>query len=97
MNLNRDIQSLTDFKHNTPQFVLQLRSTGDPIVLTINGKAALVVQDAASYQKLLDLAEDVRVLEGIRQGLEEMRAGRGRTAEEVFADIRRDLHIPREA
>ena len=97
MKLNRDIQSLTDFKHRTPEFVQQLRSTGEPIVLTINGKAALVVQDAESYQKLLDLAEDARVLEGIRQGLEDMRAGRGRAAEEVFADIRRDLGIPREA
>jgi putative addiction module CopG family antidote len=34
-------------------------------------------------------AEEARVLEGIRQGLEDMRAGRGRPAEDVFADIRR--------
>ena len=94
MNLNRDIHPLTDFKHRTPEFVRQLKATGEPIVLTINGKAALVVQDAASYQKLLDLAEDARVLEGIRQGLEDMRTGRGRPAEEVFADVRRDLNIP---
>lgn len=97
MNLNRDIQSLTDFKHHTPEFVQQLKTTGEPIVLTINGKAALVVQDAESYQKLLDLAEEAKVLEGIRQGLEDMRAGRGRPADEVFADIRRDLAIPHDA
>src|SRR5438309_1852950 len=97
MNLNRDIQSLTDFKHRTPEFVQQLRETGEPIILTINGKAALVVQDAESYQKLLDLAEEARVVEGIRRGLEDMRAGRGRPADEVFADIRRELSVPREA
>jgi prevent-host-death family protein len=97
MNLNRDIHPLTDFKHRTPEFVQRLKTTGEPIVLTINGKAALVVQDAESYQKLLDLAEEARVLEGIRQGLEEMRAGHGRPAEEVIADIRRDLSIPRDA
>jgi PHD/YefM family antitoxin component YafN of YafNO toxin-antitoxin module len=77
--------------------VQQLKTTGEPIVLTINGKAALVVQDAESYQKLLDLAEEAKVLEGIRQGLEDMRAGRGRPAAEVFADIRRDLAIPHDA
>jgi prevent-host-death family protein len=97
VKLNRDIQSLTDFKHRTPEFVRQLKTTGEPIVLTINGKAALVVQDAESYQKLLDLAEEARVLAGIRQGLEDMRAGRGRPAEEVFANIRRDLDIPHDA
>ncbi len=76
MNLNRDIHSLTEFKHRTPQFVEQLKETGEPIVLTINGKAALVVQDSESYQRLLDIAEEARVLEGIRQGLEDMKAGR---------------------
>ena len=76
MDLSRDIHSLTDFKKNTPDFLKQLKDSGDPVVLTINGKAELVVQDAASYQKLLDLAEEARVIEGIRQGLEDMKAGR---------------------
>lgn len=76
MDLSRDIHSLTDFKKNTPEFLRQLKDTGEPVVLTINGKAELVVQDAASYQKLLDLAEEAKVVEGIRQGLEDMKAGR---------------------
>jgi prevent-host-death family protein len=76
MDLKRDIHSLTEFKKNTPEFLKQLKDTGDPVVLTVNGKAELVVQDAASYQKLLDLAEDARVVEGIRQGLEDMKVGR---------------------
>jgi PHD/YefM family antitoxin component YafN of YafNO toxin-antitoxin module len=97
MNLSRDIKSLTDFKHKTPEFVQQLKETGQPMVLTINGKAALVVQDAESYQRLLDIAEEARVMEGIRQGLEDMREGRGRPADEVFEDIRRELNIPRNA
>jgi hypothetical protein len=33
-----------------------LRLTGNPLVLTINGKAALVVQDVHSHQKLCDQA-----------------------------------------
>lgn len=76
MDLSRDIQSLTDFKKNTPEFLQQLKDTGEPVVLTINGKAELVVQDAASYQRLLDLAEEAKVVEGIRQGLEDMKTGR---------------------
>jgi len=76
MDLARDIHSLTDFKKNTPEFLRQLKDTGEPVVLTINGKAELVVQDAASYQRLLDLAEAAKVIEGISQGLEDMKAGR---------------------
>lgn len=95
MNLSRDIHSLTEFKLNTPDFVRQLKDTGEPMVLTINGKAALVVQDADSYQKLLDLAEKAKVLEGTRRGLEDVRAGRTRPLAEAFADIRREPNLPR--
>lgn len=39
-------------------------------------------------------AEEARVVEGIRQGLDDMHAGRGRPAEVVFADIRREFDLP---
>jgi putative addiction module CopG family antidote len=42
-------------------------------------------------------AEEARVLEGIRQGLEDMHARRGRPAEEVFAEIRREFSLPQDA
>jgi prevent-host-death family protein len=76
LDISRDIHSLTDFKKNTSEFINQLKQTGEPVVLTINGKAELVVQDAAAYQKLRQAAEEARVREGIRQGLADMHAGR---------------------
>ena len=42
-------------------------------------------------------AEEARVLAGIRQGLEDMKAGRGRPAEEMFADIQREFNLPSNA
>jgi len=94
MNIHKHIHSLTEFKLHTPEFVQQLKETGEPLVLTINGKAELVVQDAASYQKLLDIAEEAKVLEGIRRGLEDMKAGRTQPLEAALADLRRDLQLP---
>ncbi len=91
MNIDRDIHSLTDFKKKTPEFLQQLKETGDPVILTINGKAELVVQDAASYQKLLDLAEEAKVIEGIHQGLEDMKAGRTMSLE-AFKEHARKKH-----
>ena len=88
LDLSRDIQSLTDFKKNTPNFIHQMKETGEPIVLTINGKAELVVQDAAAYQKLLDIAEEAKVIEGIRQGLEDMKAGRTKSLDDFKAHAR---------
>ena len=89
IDINRDIHSLTDFKKKTSNFIEQLKETGEPVVLTINGKAELVVQDAAAYQKLRELAEEATVFEGIRQGLEDMKAGRTTPLDEFKDRVRR--------
>jgi hypothetical protein len=50
----QDITSLTDFHRNTKAHLKRLKVSGRPEVLTINGKAEFVVQDAAAYQRLLE-------------------------------------------
>lgn len=75
INLTRDIQSLSTFKRNTNELIDQMKETGNPIVLTVNGKAELVVQDAISYQKLLDSIEQLETIIGIKTGLEDMAKG----------------------
>jgi hypothetical protein len=49
----QDILSLTEFLRNTKAHLQRLKQSGRPEVLTINGKAQLVVQEAAAYQRLL--------------------------------------------
>jgi putative addiction module CopG family antidote len=55
------------------------------------------ISEAVRLLRQREEAEEARVLEGIQRGLEEMRAGLGRPAEEVFADIRRELNLPADA
>jgi prevent-host-death family protein len=76
LNIARDIQSLSDFKRKTPEFIEQLAKTGEPVVLTINGRAKLIVQDAESYQRMLELLDRAETIEAIREGLESVRAGK---------------------
>jgi prevent-host-death family protein len=57
LNIRKDIHSLTDFKRRTSELVDQLQASRRPIVLTVNGRAAVVVQDADAYQSLLDRLE----------------------------------------
>lgn len=53
-----------------------MRGSGTPVVLTINGRAELVVQDAASYQNLLDRVDELGTLEAIKRGIADVEAGR---------------------
>ena len=87
INLSRDIHSLTDFKRNTTEYLQRIKQTKHPLVLTINGKAELVVQDAESYQQLLEAAELVETLKGIKLGLEQMQEGKGKKAEDFFNEL----------
>ena len=79
LDIKNDINSLSNFKRKTPEFLRQLKETGHPVVLTINGKAELVVQDTASYQKLIELAERVERMEASRHP--SMTCGLGRSSQ----------------
>ncbi|HET6890293.1 MAG TPA: type II toxin-antitoxin system Phd/YefM family antitoxin [Pyrinomonadaceae bacterium] len=94
MKLTRDIQSLSTFKRDTAKVVRQLKRTGQPVVLTVNGKAQLVVQDAESYQKLLDAKERMEAIEGIKRGLESMKRNAGKPAEKFFTEFFAEKGIP---
>lgn len=91
MDINRDINSLSNFTRNTPEFLRQLKKSGRPGVLTINGKAERVVQDSASYQKLIEHDERAERMDALRTSVEEMRAGKGIPAAEVLAEMRQIL------
>ena len=91
MNLSRDIHPLTDFKRKTSDFLRQLKETGSPLVLTINGKAELVVQDAASYQRLFDLAERLETIEAAKESIISADRGEGRPMDDAFDAIEKDL------
>jgi prevent-host-death family protein len=95
IDITKDIQPLTTFRNNSVKFMKRLKKTRRPIILTVNGKPEAVVQSAAEYQRLLDLAAAADENEGIRQGLEDMREGRTRPADEVFEEMRRKYAIPR--
>ena len=87
IDLTKDIQSLTTFRRRSGDFLKQIRRTKRPVVLTVKGKAAAIVQDAEAYQRLLDIAAQADAREGIRQGLEDAREGRVRGAREFFAEF----------
>jgi PHD/YefM family antitoxin component YafN of YafNO toxin-antitoxin module len=91
LDLNRDINSLSNFKRNTLEFVRQLKESGHPVVLTINGKNELVVQDSSSYQKLLERADRAERMETLQASIDDMRAGKAVPAADVLAEMRRIL------
>jgi PHD/YefM family antitoxin component YafN of YafNO toxin-antitoxin module len=55
-----DIGSLTDFHRNAKAHLKRLRRTGRPELLTVNGKAEVVIQNASAYQRLIESLERLK-------------------------------------
>jgi prevent-host-death family protein len=81
----KNIHSLTDFKRNAKDFVEQVKATKLPLVLTVNGKAEVVVQDAETFQAMIERIEQAEEelqtlkLEALRGelsiGIEQIKSG----------------------
>ncbi len=91
-----NIHSLSDFQRNTKEHLKRLKRSGDPEVLTVNGKAELVVQDARSYQKLLNQAAEAEAVEVLKRRLKAVaRGAKSRPLEDVLEDLGRKYESPR--
>lgn len=82
IDIVQDIDSLSNFKRNTAKFVKRMKKSGSPVVLTVNGKAQVIVQDAESYQKMLELLERAEAIEGIRKGLDDVKKKKTKSLDE---------------
>ena len=73
----RNVRSVTEFQRNIKDYVGQLKRRKTPLVLTVNGRAELVVQDAEGYQEMLDRLEHAETLAAIQEGVEQFSRGEG--------------------
>ncbi|NET58568.1 MAG: type II toxin-antitoxin system Phd/YefM family antitoxin [Symploca sp. SIO2E6] len=89
-----DIHPLSEFQRGAKAFLARLKETKAPMVLTVNGKAAAVVQDAQSYQELLDKVELLESIVGIRKSIEEFEQGEGMPLKEAFQQLQEKYGLP---
>jgi PHD/YefM family antitoxin component YafN of YafNO toxin-antitoxin module len=51
------IYSLSEFRQKSKDFIDEMKASGAPLILTVNGKAELIVCEANAFQNLLDRLE----------------------------------------
>jgi len=89
-----DIHPLSEFQRGAKAFLTKLKETKTPMVLTVNGKAAAVVQDAESYQELLNRLELLESMTGLRKSMEEFEQGKGMLLKEAWKQLQEKYGIP---
>jgi prevent-host-death family protein len=85
----REVQSVTEFQRNLKGYVARLKQKKTPLVLTVNGRAELIVQDAESYQHLLERLERAETVAAIRQGMQQFGRGEGISLKQAERRLRK--------
>ncbi len=89
-----DSQPLAQFQQAPEAALKHVHDTKQPVILTVDGAPAAVLQDPKEYERLLDHIEQLEVREAIRRGLEDCDAGRTISLEEAIAFMRHKYDIP---
>jgi len=85
----REVRSVTEFQRNIKDYIGKLKEKKTPLVLTVNGRAELIVQDAESYQEMLDRLEHAEAVAAIRRGVEQAARGEGIPLREAEKRLRK--------
>ena len=84
----KSIKPLSDFLRNSKSHITAIKETHEAEILTVNGEAAVVVQDVESYEEMAALVEQARQDTRLQQAMAYFRdGGKGIQAADVFADL----------
>lgn len=78
-----DIHTVTEFSRKPAEHIKRLSESKRPEILTVNGKAAVVIQDAETYEKMASMADYAESIQNIRQAMSEQ----GRPLDEFTAEF----------
>lgn len=91
MHSTSDIYPVSDFNRKPSEHIKRLQETRKPEILTVNGKAAVVMIDPESYDKLIQNTELLNTLETIRKANAEHEVGLSKSIDQVFSELKAEL------
>lgn len=91
----REVRSVTEFQRNIKGYIGRIKEQKTPLVLTVNGRAELVVRDAESYHLLLERLESAETAAAIHHGIQQIERGEGIPLAEAVVQLRKKLGFSR--
>lgn len=88
------IHPVSDFSRKPAEHIKRLKETGRPEILTVNGKAELVIQSAKAYEEMVDL---LGTLEKVAKAAKEYDEGRGIPVDTFFREFEQKHSLKRDA
>lgn len=87
MNYATQIKPISYLKSHTAEIVKTITETREPLLVTQNGEAKMVVMDIKSWE---EQEETLALLKILAMGNNQIEAGEYRPADEVFTDLEKE-------
>ncbi len=91
MDYEKAIEPVTVFKTKSAKLIKRARESGQPIIITQNGKATAVIQDIDTFQRQ---RKALLLLKFLAQGDQELREGKGISHQEALRHLKNQLKKP---
>jgi prevent-host-death family protein len=91
LSLTDDVKTVSEVKQNLRAVLGQIKETGRPVVVTVNGKPDAVLIDVETYERKLRSLNLVGLL---AEGERDVQGGRTRPASAFLRDLKRAKKIP---
>ncbi len=88
LDIQNGIRSLTEFKQNSTDILGYIKKTNSPAILTINGRAEVVLLDPKTYQSMVNKIALIESAKNIESALIEMENTQGVPAKKIFKKLR---------
>jgi prevent-host-death family protein len=85
MNLSKNIKPISYLKANAAQVALELKASGQAMIITQNGEATMVVQSVAEYERLQD---SLALLKILAQSQQTVSLGKTISSTDAFSQLR---------
>jgi prevent-host-death family protein len=85
MKLNENLKPISYLKANAAQVIESLKETHQPMVITQNGEAAMVIQSVADYEQT---QETLALLKILAQSQQAVAQGKTVSSAEAFKQLR---------
>ncbi|HEV6964382.1 MULTISPECIES: type II toxin-antitoxin system Phd/YefM family antitoxin [Roseateles] len=85
--LSAQVKPISYLKSHAASIANEIAESGEPLLITQNGEARLVVMDVHAYERQ---QETLALLKLLSLGQRDIEAGRMRDAHEVLADLEKD-------
>jgi prevent-host-death family protein len=88
VQLDKDIQPLSEFRANAASMIEKIKTEHRPLVITQHGKSSAVLLNVSDYQKMVDTIE---LLQEINEARQEIEDGKGIEHEKVMRSLKEKL------